>query len=281
MLELVSWNHPLSGTPFGEMLDLCLVLAAAAWLLSVLTREYSWVDRLWSICPPCYAVWVAASVDFESARLNLMAVLVSLWGVRLTFNLARKGGYSKGGEDYRWAVLRDRLGPARFQALNITFVAPGQMLLIWLFTSPVHQAWLWSAAPLTAVDGIAAAVFLFLLTGETVADEQMWSFQQDKKHRIQLGRPVTEPFLRTGPYALSRHPSYLCEICIWWTVYLFAVAASQQLVHWTMIGCVLLTALFDGSTRFVESISAAKYPKYRDYQASTPRLVPVRFRRKT
>ncbi len=34
-----------------------------------------------------------------------MALLILLWGARLTFNFARKGGYS-GTEDYRWPVLR-------------------------------------------------------------------------------------------------------------------------------------------------------------------------------
>lgn len=50
-----------------------------------------------------------------------MALLVTVWGFRLTFNFARKGGFSGivtndengfrirpwvGEEDYRWAILR-------------------------------------------------------------------------------------------------------------------------------------------------------------------------------
>ena len=94
-------DHPLAGTPIGAALDLCIVLAALAWLLSVVTRDYSWVDRLWSICPVLYCLIVAAALDFEAPRVNLMTVLAGLWGVRLTYNLARKGGYWVGGEDYR------------------------------------------------------------------------------------------------------------------------------------------------------------------------------------
>ena len=85
-----------------------------------------------------YCLTVAAALDFEAPRVNLMTALAGLWGVRLTFNLARKGGYWRGGEDYRWSVMQERLGPLRFQLLNITFIAPGQMLIIWLFASPVH-----------------------------------------------------------------------------------------------------------------------------------------------
>ncbi|MCY3818447.1 MAG: DUF1295 domain-containing protein [Gammaproteobacteria bacterium] len=127
-------NHPLTGTPFGTALDLCLILAALAWLFSVVSRDSSRIDRLWPLCPPVYCLLVAFDADFDSARLNLMAVLIVLWGARLTFNLARKGGFGKGDEDYRWAVVRERMGPVKFQVLNLAFNSFGQMLLIWLCT---------------------------------------------------------------------------------------------------------------------------------------------------
>ncbi len=268
-------SSPLAGTPFGTALYLCLALAALAWLLSLFTHEYSWVDRLWSICPPAYCLLVAWAADFDSARLNLMAGLVTLWGARLTFNYARKGGYWKGGEDYRWAVQRERLGPVGFEWLNLTFIAPGQMLLIWLFTAPIHQAWHWRDAALNWVDALAATLFLVLLVGETIADEQMWAFQQDKKRRIAAGQPVEQPFLRSGLYSYSRHPNYFCEIGMWWVFYLFAVAASNQWLHWTGLGFVLLTLLIAASTRLTESISLGKYPAYADYQATTPCIIPL------
>ena len=270
--------NPLAGTPFGDMLILCLALAVLCWLLSVLTKEYSWVDRLWSIAPPIYCLWVAGAAGFDDARLNLMAALVTLWGVRLTFNYARKGGYQKGGEDYRWETVRERAGPVGIQVLNATFIAPGQMLLIWWFSAPIHTAWLWQEAPFTWLDAAVGALFLAFLIGETVADEQMWAFQQDKKRKLENGEEA-EPFLRTGLYRYSRHPNYFCELGMWWTFYLFAVSASGEWLHWTGWGFILLTLLFLSSTPLGETISSGKYPTYKDYQASVPRIVPIRFRR--
>lgn len=268
-------NHPLTGTPFGLALDLCVMLAMSAWLLSVITRDYSWVDRLWPICPALYCLLVASTNDFGSARMNLMTVLVFLWGARLTFNFARKGGFRKGGEDYRWVVVQQKLGPVGFQLLNVTFFALGQMLLVWLFTSPVHQAWLWLQVPLNWLDAVAAALFLVLLVGETLADEQMWRFQQDKQQRIADGQDIGTPFITTGLFYYCRHPNYFCEIAMWWVFYLFAVAASGQWLHWTGLGCVLLTLQFIPSARLTESISVSRYPTYRDYQASTPAIFPL------
>ena len=36
-------------------------------------------------------------------------------------------------EDYRWAVLREKMGPFLFQVFNITFIAPYQSILILWF----------------------------------------------------------------------------------------------------------------------------------------------------
>ena len=35
-------------------LSLCAVAFGLCWVLSLLFREYSWVDRLWSIIPAVY-----------------------------------------------------------------------------------------------------------------------------------------------------------------------------------------------------------------------------------
>ena len=77
--------------------------------------------------------------------------------------------------------MREKLGPVKSQILNLTFISFGQMILIWLFISPAHQAWLWRDIPLTWIDGVAATLFVALFIGEAIADEQMWAFQQDKK----------------------------------------------------------------------------------------------------
>ena len=204
-----------------------------------------------------------------------MAALVTLWGARLTFNFARKGGYWSGGEDYRWEYVRARLTPIQFQLVNIGFISFPQMLLIWLFTSPIHQAWVGMDTPLNWLDAIAAVLFLGLLVGETVADEQMWAFQQDKKRRAEAGEPIEQPFLRSGLYAFSRHPNYFCEIAMWWVFYLFAVAASGEWVHWSGFGFIGVTVLLLASTRMGESISLGKYPAYADYQATVPQLIPL------
>ena len=269
------FDHALASTPIGTALDICIVLSVVLWFLSVITREYSWVDRVWSICPLLYCLLVVFALDSFSPRVILMTMLVGLWGVRLTYNLARKGGYRRGSEDYRWSVVRARVGPIWFQVLNIMLIVPGQMLVVWLFTSPIHQAWKVADTSLGILDVFLSIVFLMLLTGETIADEQMWRFQQDKKKRLEAGEDNVPTFISNGLFRYSRHPSYFCDIGMWYTFYLLGVSASGEWLHWTGLGCIAITITFAGSIPLTESISASKYPEYRAYQNTTPVLVPL------
>ena len=146
--------------PVRVCLWIFLATAAATWILSLITREYSWTDRIWSIVPVAY-VWVFAAASGWEARLVLMAVLVTLWGARLTFNFARKGGYT-GMEDYRWAILRRRMSPAQFQAFNLLFIVLYQNALLVLITLPAMIAWQ-HPTPVTGWDAALGALFLLFL----------------------------------------------------------------------------------------------------------------------
>ena len=53
---------------------------------------------------------------------------------------------------------------------------------------------------------------------------------------------------------------------MWWSFYWFTIAASGQLVNWTLPGFIVLTMVFFGSSRLAESISLSKYPSYANYQ---------------
>ena len=275
MPQLLPFSHPLSGQPFGTALELCILLIVFCWVAPLFARGHGWLDRLWSLCPPAYCLLVAAGAGFDSARINLMTALVVLWGIRLTYNFARKGGYRKGDEDYRWVSMRESIGSPWFQLLNVAFNIPSQLLLVWLFTSPVHQAWLWRETPLGWLDGLAAALFAAFLAVEIIGDEQMWAFQQDKKRRIAAGEDVAQPFINTGLFRYSRHPSHLAEMVMWFAFYLFAVSASGSWLHWTGLGFLLFSGQFFGAIRLTESISAGRYPTYAEYRARTPMLVPL------
>ncbi len=255
-------------------LALCAAVAASAWLLSLIFREYSWVDRLWSIMPPIYVATFAARAGWADVRLDLMTALTAAWGVRLTFNYARKGGYAPGGQDYRWAILEARMSRLQWQLFDALFISAYQNLLLLLIALPAWTAYQ-HRTPLGALDYAAATLFALFLAGEFVADEQQWTFHVAKKARKAAGTEEPKGFLDTKLWSWSRHPNFFCELAQWWMVYVFAVAASGRALHVTLAGPVLLTLLFHGSARFTESITASKYPLYAGYQKRVSRIIPM------
>ena len=249
------------------------IVSLIVWVLSLITHEHSWVDRAWSIVPVIY-VWVCAgAAGLTDLRLTVMAVLVTLWGARLTANFARKGGYS-GEEDYRWAVLRARMKRWQFEVFNLFFIVGYQNAVLLLITLPALTAWEHRETPFGLADAVVAIVFLACLAGETVADQQQWNFQLAKKARLAAGHAGAPRFVQTGLWRFSRHPNFFFEQAQWWIFYLFAAIAAGTLLNWTVIGAVLLTSIFIGSTRFTESITLSKYPEYADYQARVSAVVP-------
>jgi steroid 5-alpha reductase family enzyme len=261
------------------------VSCAFCWIASLITKDTSWVDRIWSIVPAVY-VWIFAIAGIvdgaDAGRLIVMAVLVTAWAARLTFNFARKGGYT-GMEDYRWAILRGRMKPWQFQLFNLFFIVLYQNALLVLITTPAYVAWQ-NPAPFGVWDAVFAVLFAAFLVGEFVADQQQWNFHQAKKA---AGGTLEPGFVTTGMFAHSRHPNFFFEQAQWWAFYALGATAAVAsglgvwggALNWTILGAGLLTVLFIGSTIFTEAITSSKYPAYADYQRRTSMLIPLPRRR--
>lgn len=250
------------------------------FIVSELTDNYSQVDKLWSIVPLVYA-WTAWS-DNGSLRVLIMAILVTLWGIRLTHNFGRKGGYNiipwKGEEDYRWKIMRDTpllKGRIRFGIFNLLFISFYQNIVILLFCSPLLVA-AGSNAPLGTIDIVAASLMAFFLTTETIADNQLFSFHRQKR----VPKPekyhdsVSKGFMTEGLWNLVRHPNFTSEQGIWISFYIFSIGASGKLINYSGIGALLLILLFMGSTRLTERITRSKYPQYIQYMKEVPMVFP-------
>lgn len=256
----------------------CVVLLAAVcvstWTASARSGSAAWLDRLWSILPAVYAWVFAAAAGFVDGRLVLLAILATAWGARLTFSYARKGGYGRGVEDYRWALLRRDMSARNWALFHALFVSGYQQVLLLLIALPAWTAYE-RRAPLTVVDGVLAIVFVVLLIGEGVADGQQWRFQQRKRAEHDAGGSQSPGFIQTGLFAYSRHPHFLCEILMWWTFYAIGVMTAAPILDWTIVGTAFLSAQIIGSTWMMEALSRNKYPQYAEYQARTSRLVPL------
>lgn len=263
---------------------LMLIISVLCFVVAEITRNFSQVDKLWSIVPVLYA-WVATVEGGMQPRMVLMAGVATIWGVRLTYNFSRHGGYSwkfwSGNEDYRWVHVRKKPGlgnPVVWTLFDLGFIALYQNALLLAIALPIVMVQ--DTGPLGIADVALAALYVGLVAMETVADQQQWNFQAEKKRQIKAGGALSgmaaDGFITSGLWARSRHPNYFAEQSIWVVFFLFSVAATGHL-NWTLIGCLLLIVLFRGSSNLSESLQVQKYPRYADYQRRVPRFLPRLF----
>lgn len=268
------------------LLIVCGSSALFCFVVGELSKNNSQMDKLWSILPIAYT-WIIAIRGGMSARLVVIACLVTLWGARLTFNFARKGAYRlkfwTGEEDYRWKVLREKkeFRPRwKWTLFDLFFICIYQNALVLATTLPALIS-MRSEVPFGAVDGAAAALMLGFIVLETVADEQQWAFHSKKKELLaggkklgQIPEPWKKGFNTTGLWGHSRHPNYFAEQSIWVSLYIFSIGAGIGIFNWSVIGALLLIVLFMGSSNFGEEISSSKYPLYAEYKRRVSKFVP-------
>ena len=274
------------------LLSICGGSALFCFVVGQLTHNNSQMDKLWSILPIVYT-WICAAKGGMTPRLIIMASLVTLWGIRLTMNFARKGAYKlkfwEGEEDYRWKVLREdkmfKGHKGRWIIFNLGFISIYQNIIVLAITLPA-LAVMSSTREINWLDYLAASLMAFCIIYETIADEQQWKFQTQKYAMLSLGKKLDElpspynlGFNTVGLWNVSRHPNYLAEQSTWVCLYLFSIAALSGYAY-SLAGALMLIVLFLGSTEMVESISKNKYPLYNDYIDKCSTYFPCRRYRK-
>ncbi|KAM0341945.1 hypothetical protein ACHAPQ_000249 [Fusarium lateritium] len=243
-------------------------------VVSEINRNYSQVDRMWSILPNLYivhlSVW-ARLAGVPSSRVDLISLATTLWSCRLTYNYWRKGGYERGSEDYRWAILQKYVPKFIWFLFNVTFISFIQSVLLFSFSGVPAYAILVSTKfeqDVTPSDVLFFLTMVGLVYSEWVSDGQQWDFHA-AKHKYQAEAKVPKNFKYTqadldrgfntsGLWAYSRHPNF----------------AAEQLVCYTFAGSAALILLFQGSTWLTELITVGKYSEYSKYQKQVGMFLP-------
>lgn len=192
------------------------VISIICWVLSLITQNFSQIDKIWSIEPMLFAwVFLFTSIYFNGAstpnnpiiksnessqlRLIIMWLFVTLWGTRLTYNFWRKGGYEWKNEDYRWHYVRKMFDyPNKtflFHIFNIVFISffqnyllLGLVMPMWFIQTNATNKLLKHQEPFNVLDIIVTVVLFSLFLIEIIADQQQWKFQTNKYKWIELSK---------------------------------------------------------------------------------------------
>lgn len=242
--------------------------ALVIWVWSMALDNGSMFDAWWSVLPAFAATWLAAhhAEGVPTLRIVLVLVVVWVWAIRLTTNWWRDWP-GLHHEDWRYVDMYTK-GPKPLISLFGVHLFPCS--IVFLGSLSMVPALVWGERSVGVLDVIAVIVGLAAAGIEFVADEQMRRFRRSKTPGQVMDR---------GLWSLSRHPNYFGELCFWWSLWLFAVAASPAW-WWTVIGPLAMTVMFlAASIPMLDSRSLQRRPEFAAYAARTRALVPLPRRR--
>jgi steroid 5-alpha reductase family enzyme len=248
-------------------MTLVVVLASMflLWLLSVAKRDASIVDPFWGTGFVLVAWTAFAWNSHEPPRSLLLCVLTTVWGARLSlFLLWRNWGH---GEDRRYLAMRAVHG-SRFWWVSLVTVYLLQGVILWFVSLPIQATLVTaSGSPLSGLDGIGVALWGAGVFFEAVGDWQLARFKADPAN---AGRVMDR-----GLWRLTRHPNYFGDFCVWWGIFVIAVAGGSS---WTGFSPLLMSVLLlkvSGVTLLEKTITERR-PEYAAYQARTNAFFPWR-----
>lgn len=240
------------------------VLVTLLWLWSVFIKNVSIIDIFWGFGFVVVNAFYVFSLENSNPRNWLLFILVSIWGLRLTFYLAIRN-IGK-GEDYRYQQFRKDYGEDRYWWFSYFQVFLLQGALILIVSLPflgVHFSK--STGELFWLDYLAIVVWLIGFVFEAGGDYQLYQFKQNKENKGKV--------LNTGFWKYTRHPNYFGDAAVWWAYSLFSIAAGG---YWQIVGSVIMTALIikvSGVTLLERNLKDKK-PKYQEYIKNTNAFIP-------
>ncbi|MGM0555545.1 MAG: DUF1295 domain-containing protein [Myxococcota bacterium] len=239
---------------------------AVIFAFSRIHDNSSLYDPYWSVAPVViagYFAWLGADAGAPELRIALAGGLVAIWGVRLTYNFFA-GWSGLQHEDWRYRNFR-RDYPRAYWIISFLGIHLFPTVLTFAGSLSLYPAMALEGRPLNWLDGVAALVTVGAIAIESVADAQLREFARHTD-----GTRIMED----GVWHYSRHPNYFGEICFWWGLWLFAMAAAPQ-YWWTVLGPVAITLLFVFvSLPLIDRRHLKKRPAYREHMRKVSGVIP-------
>jgi len=261
---------------FKINLYLYIAFTIFGYSCTLIHKTYGSIDTLWTVVPLIHA-WVCFAYAPDNYRILLMCILITMWGLRLSYRAYFHGIFDLKEEDYRWTALRNQIlekDCGRFLEFLFSFfyVNVYEYFELWCFTWP---ALLLTNSEVKSINYLydlpILAVWLTLFFGEWIADVQQQGFQTDPVKKQKFG------FLQEGLFSISRHPNFFCEISMWMVLPFFAwpvIEISWAAFLLSFIGGVQVLITINLSTDVTEKRTGSKYPDYAEYQKRVSRLIP-------
>ena len=233
---------------------------AFGWLVSLVRKDVSIVDSMWSIMF-LIAAWAYSVSTVAGPRTTLILLLVAIWSIRLAGYITWRNWGDE--EDYRYQKIRANNSPNfEFKSLYIVFGL--QAGLAWIISLPLMAA-MNSDAPIGALDAIGVVIWAVGFSFETVGDLQLAQFRANPDNKGKV--------LNSGLWRLTRHPNYFGDFCLWWGFFLIALSAGGW---WSIVSPLVMSFLLlkVSGVAMLERTIGERRPEYADYIRRTNAFFP-------
>lgn len=240
---------------------LCIMIAT--WMLSLVLKNASIVDIVWGLGFAITSWVLAITIDGDSTRQILLAVMVGSWGLRLGGYLAKRNiGH---GEDWRYKAMRKKKG-ARFGLISLVTVFGLQGVLMWVVSLPVMFGNSDATPGVGPLAVIGVMVWAVGLSFEAVGDWQLVQFKKDPNN--------AEKVMQTGLWSLTRHPNYFGDALLWWGIGIVGAETGSGVIGF--IGPVVMTVflLRVSGVPMLERSLMKRREGYAEYAARTSSFIP-------
>ena len=231
--------------------------------ISVRLEDASIADICWGLGFVSLAWLYCLLSPTPTPRSWLVAVLITLWGARLSFHMFRNHG---NGEDPRYRAMRASQRPTFWRRSLFTVFWLQGAILRFVALPLLVAVRASSPAALTAIDGLGVLLFAVGFGFEVVGDYQLERFRGAPSNRGKV--------LDRGLWRYTRHPNYFGDATLWWGLY--AIAAATPGGWLTVLSPALMTFLLmrvSGVTLLEDGLKASK-PGYHAYITRTAAFFP-------
>lgn len=249
----------------GAALVVVAVYMTVWFLLALATRRNDIADVAWGLGFITIAGWLLLRGGAPyTLRQWVMSALVTAWGLRLAWHIARRNLKPGRTEDERYAEWRRQWG-RWFVLRSYLQVFLLQGLFMVLISFPVLTAGAERGPAFGFPDALGILVWIAGFLFEAVGDAQLAAF---------LSRPENRGHIMDrGLWAWTRHPNYFGEATMWWGLALMTVSSAGGWI--TLIGPLTITVLLTkvSGIPLLERKRAGQ-PEWEAYKARTGAFVP-------
>jgi steroid 5-alpha reductase family enzyme len=268
--DAISFNsEPSEVNLVGHLLVMIFVIQWIAYIPAFIFKTEKFYDLTGSLTYISAILFALYSTN-SSQSLDLGSLIIGaaiiIWAARLGSFLFMR--VRKDKKDGRFDSIK-----TSFSQFFMTWTLQGMWVFICSSAALVAIANP-TGVPINIVFIIGLALFILGFVVEIIADNQKSAFRSIPGNK--------DAFITEGLWARSRHPNYFGEITLWTGITVMGISTFEGMNYLALFSPIFTYLLLNyvSGVRMVEYRGNKKWghiDEYKDYQQSTPKLIPKIF----